>query len=98
MNDTEKTVISSLKKKTMPVIQKDIRDQILERIKQGGSSVAEISRQHGVSSKTVYGWLHKRVDGVDRNILEINRLKKENKELKELLGQLLLQIERGKKN
>lgn len=82
----------------MTTLPKDVRDQILERIKQGGLSVAEISRQHGVSSKTVYGWLHRGVDGIDRNILEINRLRKENKELKELLGQLLLQIERGKKN
>lgn len=82
----------------MPTTPQDIRDQILERIKQGGSSVAEISRQHGVSPKTVYGWLHKGIDGIDRNVLEANRLRKENKELKELLGAFILQIERGKKN
>lgn len=82
----------------MSTIPKDIREQILDRIKQGGTSVTEISRQHGVSSKTVYGWLNRGVNNTNDNVLEINRLKKENKELKALLGAFMLQIERGKKN
>lgn len=82
----------------MSTIPKDIREQILDRIKQGGTSVTEIAQQHGVSSKTIYGWLNRGVNNINGNILEINRLKKENKELKALLGAFMLQIERGKKN
>ncbi len=79
-------------------IAKEIKEQVLNRIKTEGVSVAEAARQHGISPKTIYGWLHKGVEGVGSTVLENNRLKKENQKLKEIIGNLVLKEERGKKD
>jgi len=82
----------------MGVISREIKEQILGRLKQGGVTVKEVSEQHGISTKTIYYWLRKGLYGSDKSLLEVNQLRKENKQLRELVGKLLLQIERGKKN
>ena len=79
-------------------IAKEIKEEILNKIKNEGKSVSDLTGQYAVSSKTIYTWLHKGINGTDSNILEINRLKKENRELKEIIGQLILTSEKGKKN
>ena len=72
------------------VIPKELKEQILNRIKNEGVSVAQASKDHGVSAKTIYAWLNK---GVSTNIsfLEYARLKRENKLLLELVGKLTLE-------
>lgn len=72
------------------VIPKELKEQILNRIKNEGISVAQASKDHGVSTKTIYAWLNK---GVSTNIsfLEYTRLKRENKLLLELVGKLTLE-------
>lgn len=82
------------------VIPKELKEQILNRIKNEGVSVVQASKDHGVSPKTIYAWLNK---GVSSNIsfLEYARLKRENKLLLELVGKLTLeknQRSRFKKN
>lgn len=79
-------------------IPKEIKDQILERVKEGKETVVEIARQHAVKVNTVYGWIGDNVNGVNSEVLESNRLKRENQKLKEIIGSLILQAERGKKN
>jgi len=78
-------------------IPKDVKDQILSRVREGKETVIEIARQHGVKVNTVYGWVSSNA-GDNRGVLEINRVKRENQKLKEIIGQLVLQTERGKKN
>lgn len=77
---------------------KDLKDQILARVKEGKLTVVEIAKQHGVNVNTVYNWMRRGVVGSDTSILAISRLKRENADLKRLLGQLMLEVERGKKN
>jgi len=79
-------------------ISRDIKDQVLARVREGRETVVEISRQHGLKVNTVYGWLSRSVDGLGHPILATARLKRENAFLKQLLGQLMLVMERGKKN
>ena len=74
----------------------DVKRQILDRIKQGGVSIAQISQEHGLSDKTVYHWLSKGATSAP-SWLELNRLKKENAALKELLGRVMLETELSKK-
>ena len=57
-------------------IAKEIREEILNKIKNEGKSVSEVANQYAVSSKTIYAWLHNGINGTNSNILEINRLKK----------------------
>jgi len=80
-----------------PRIEQAIKDQILEEIK-NGSKVAETARKHNVSEKTVYGWLSKQADNTGTSNLEIAKLRRENQELKELIGLLTLENKRVKKN
>lgn len=71
-------------------IPKELKEQILSRIKNEGISVSQASKDHGVSTKTIYAWLNK---GSSQNIsfLEYARLKRENKLLLELVGKLTLE-------
>jgi len=48
----------------------DLRNQILERVKTSGKSIAEISYEHGIGKTTIYEWLlHVRLqaDHLDRS-------------------------------
>jgi len=69
----------------------DIKRQILDRIKQGEVSITQIAQEHGLSDKTIYRWLSKGATSAP-SWLELNKLKKENSALKELLGILLWEI------
>jgi len=62
-----------------------VRQQILGRIKNDRVSVATAAKEHGISDATIYNWLTKGVKGQPR-LLEVMRLKKENKALLELVG------------
>lgn len=72
------------------------KNQIPERVKEGKETVVEIARQHAVKVNTVYGWIGDNISGVNSSTLENNRLKRENRKLKEIIGSLILQSERGK--
>ena len=70
-------------------IAQDIKDQIISRIKNNGEAVSKLSVEYNVSVKTIYGWLRKQsVQGV--SVLEMARLKRENKLLLEIVGRLTL--------
>lgn len=82
----------------MPIaISRDIRDQVLARVREGKDTVIEIAGQHGLKVNTVYGWLSRSVAG-GSPLLQTARLKKENRYLKQIIGNLVLDMERGKKN
>lgn len=82
----------------MYTVSKEIKEQILARVKEGKETVIEIAKQHGVKVNTVYGWISKQVNGTTGSILEAAKLRRENTYLKEIIGQLVLQAERGKKD
>ena len=77
-------------------IKKEIRDQILARIKNEGIPAAQAAREHGINAKTVYGWLAKETMS-DPTILEFNRLKRENQGLYQLIGQLTSELDKIKR-
>ena len=71
-------------------IAPEIKEQIINRIKNDGVSVATAAKDHGVSTVTIYSWLGTTAKGV--SIIEHNRLKKENVLLKALIGELTLKL------
>lgn len=79
----------------MPGIAKEVKDEILGKIK-AGEKVIEVCRQYGVSDKTVYAWLR---SGTQQHVsfIEHNRIKRENEELKAIIGALTIEVERLKK-
>lgn len=63
-----------------------------------GSKVSELCLEHGVSSKTVYAWLRSQADNTGTSGLEVARLRRENQELKEIIGIFALEKKRAEKN
>lgn len=81
----------------MARIATEIREQVLHRIQHDGIPANQAAQEHGVSIHTVYYWLSKKAEQ-GPNILQINKLKRENEELQKLLGRAMVEIERSKKN
>lgn len=82
--------------KGKPVVSADIKQQILERIKNDGVPIAQIAQEHGVSTKSIYNWLSRGVKG-QPTWMELAKLKKENRSLKELLGHIMYERELAQK-
>lgn len=77
-------------------IAPDMKTQIISRIKNDGISVVDAAKDHGVSENTIYGWIAKKVEG-QPSISEIVRLKKENRELLMLVGEMTLKLSEAQK-
>lgn len=80
-----------------PPIDKETKASILEAVK-NGTKVTEVAAQYHVSDKTIYSWLHAQADNSGTSNLEIARLRRENQELKEIIGMFTLQKKRAEKN
>jgi transposase-like protein len=79
------------------IIPKEIKTEILAKVK-GGEKVVDLANQFGVSDKSIYTWLHKETGDQVVSIVQYNRLKRENEELKKLIGELSLRLSLGEKN
>lgn len=79
------------------IIPKEIKDEVLAKAK-AGERVSQLASQYGISDKTIYTWL--RLDALEPvvSVLAYNRLKRENDELKKLVGELTLNMSLGKKS
>ncbi len=77
-------------------ISQDVKEQILKRVKEEGVSVVQAAKEHGVSDKTIYNWLGKRVSD-QPTWTEITRLKRENKMLMELVGEITVKLSQAQK-
>lgn len=72
-------------------IAAEIKAEIINKIKHDGVSVAEAAKQYGISDKCIYNWLGTRASNTV-SVLEYNRLKKENEQLKHLIGDITLKL------
>lgn len=77
-------------------ISSDLKKQVLERVKQGETSVPQIASEHGISTKTIYNWLAKGATAPP-TWREMTKLKKENKLLHEIIGQLTVKLSSAEK-
>lgn len=77
-------------------IAPEVKEQIINRIKNEGISVADAAKDAGVSDASVYTWLGKKVEG-GPSVLEVARLKKENSILLQLVGEMTLKLSETQK-
>ncbi len=70
--------------------------QIINRIKNEGVTVVQAAKDHGISENTIYGWIAKKVEG-GSSLSEVIRLKKENRQLLELVGEITLKLSESQK-
>jgi len=78
-------------------IPKEIKEEILAKVK-AGERVVDVADQYAVSSKTIYSWLRQDTGEGVVSVLQYNKLKRENEELKRLIGELTLNMHLQKKS
>jgi len=76
-------------------VNPEVKAEILTKVK-SGEKVAAVAAQYGVSEKTIYTWLSRKAMGTI-SLLEYNRLKNENSQLKQIIGVLTFELEKSKK-
>lgn len=79
------------------IIPKEIKQEVLAKVKMG-ERVTELAKQYGVSDKSIYVWLRQSTGDEVVSTIKYNKLKRENEELKRLLGEVTLEMSLGKKN
>jgi len=77
-------------------ISKEVRDQILKRVKEDGVPITEAAKDHGIHKQTIYNWLSKGATA-QPTWRAMAKLKKENKMLLELLGEVTMKLSAAKK-
>lgn len=77
------------------VVAKEVKEEILTKVK-AGEPVSSLAKTYGVSDKSIYNWLEGKTT---RKVswLEFAKIKKENQQLKEIIGVLSLEIQKSKK-
>jgi transposase-like protein len=82
----------------MPIrqIPKEIREEVLSKAR-SGEKVSDLADRYGISTKTIYNWLTKDSGEEVISVLKYNKLKRENEELKRIIGKLTLEMSWGKK-
>ena len=78
-------------------IDSAVKQAVLEDIK-NGTKVSEAAAKHGVTDNTIYAWLKAQADNTGTSSLEVAKLRRENQELKELVGLFALDKKRAEKN
>jgi len=77
-------------------IAPELKAQIINRIKNEGITVVQAATDHGISENTIYGWIAKKVEG-QPSFSELIRLRKENRELFQLVGEMTLKLSEAQK-
>lgn len=77
-------------------IAKEVREQILNRVKNEGVSVSDAAKEHGVNATTIYEWLKEGAES-GASALEVAKLRRENIELKLLLAEVTLKLSEAQK-
>lgn len=78
-------------------VNKAIKEEIIRKV-QAGERVAALAEQYAVSTKTIYAWLRQDSGEGVVSVLDYNKLKRENEELKRLIGELTLDMHLQKKS
>jgi transposase-like protein len=78
-------------------IPKEIKEELISKV-QAGERVADLAEQYAISTKTIYGWLRQNTGEAVVSALQYNKLKRENEELKRLIGELTLNMHLQKKS
>jgi len=79
----------------MSGIAKEVKVEIISKVK-SGTPVLKLSEEYGVSDKTIYNWLKAGVEH-SASALELVKIRRENDQLKQIIGVLTLELEKAKK-
>jgi transposase-like protein len=77
-------------------ISSEVKEQIINRIKNDGVSVIQAAKEHGINENTIYGWIARKVEG-QPTLAENIKLKRENEILLKLVGEITLKLSETQK-
>lgn len=77
-------------------ISQEVKEEVLRRVR-SGESVRKISEDTGISKPSIYWLIRSDAQGSTGQLLELNKVKRENEALLKLVGKLVLETE-AKKN
>ena len=77
-------------------IAPDLKEQIINRIKNDGVTVIQAAKDHGISEGTIYAWLAKKVNGAP-TLAENIKLKRQVDQLFTLVGEMTLKLSETQK-
>ena len=77
-------------------IAKEVKADIIRRVKEEGISVSQAAKDHGVHETTIYGWMGTGASG-SPSWAEFVRLQKQNKELFEVIGEITVKLSQAQK-
>ena len=77
-------------------ISPEIKEQIINRIKNDGVTVSQAAKDHGVSEASIYAWLGAKTEG-GPSTMDMVKLKKENEELLKMVGLLTMKLSESQK-
>ena len=79
-------------------VDQDLRSKIIQKIRDEGMTVTEASKQYDVGRTAIYTWLRDGIINTNTSlVLELNRVKKENEQLYNLLGKATVELKKSKK-
>ena len=76
-------------------INREIKEEILTKIKEG-QKASGLASQYGISAKTIYTWLSRTI-APEISFSEFSKIKRENEELKRIIGMMALDLSVEKK-
>jgi transposase len=77
-------------------IKKEIKEEILDRVRNQGLSVPDAAKHYGINNRTIYGWLAKA--GLNNpNTQKLRELTNENERLYAIIGRLTTELNKVKK-
>lgn len=74
----------------------EVKEQIINRIKSEGVTVAQAAKDHGISEATIYTWIGAKTEG-GPSIMEYTKLKRDYEELLKLVGLMTLKLNEAQK-
>ncbi len=77
-------------------ITPEVKEQIINRVKNEGVSIGQAAEEHGLDDSTIYKWLGRKVEGIP-SVLEYAKLRRENEELLRLVGLMTLKLSEAQK-
>lgn len=77
-------------------ISNEVKEQIINRIKNDGVTVVQAAKEHGIAEGTIYAWIAKKVEG-QPTLAENIKLKRENEQLLKLVGEMTLKLSETQK-
>lgn len=79
----------------MPRLSEDEWKELVKKMK-NGSSVPELAKEFNITSTNIYKKLDKQ-SSPKQEILQFSKLKKENEDLKKIIGRITLELDKEKK-